>query len=304
MRTMLCLFFVFLLAAPAGAENVTFLFDTSGSMMQNYPPTKSTKLEAAKMAARELLRCVPTTSTVGIRTFAPLRTLVKDGHYTTEYLQGVVMRIPDRGLIFGRMSATGDDVAFEARRHWGHPWDTLLVFTDSPANAGRRLGWTLREISEREPDLNIRIVSFATRPKDAEYLMNVSKSRYVDGYSLLNSAEACGFIRTNTFVPDQGPLLTVYFATGSSRLSRDAKAAIANAAPRLAVGRHVVAGYADVRGRNNPNVNLAARRANAVRRELIRCGVPAENLAVAGAGVATKEPDKALDRVAIVQRLN
>ena len=66
---------------------------------------------------------------------------------------------------------------------------------------------------------------------------------------------------------------------------------------------HVIAGYADMRGKNAANIRLATRRAKAVRKELIRCGVPASSLIVAGGGVSTADADRDLDRKVIIQKL-
>jgi OOP family OmpA-OmpF porin len=80
---------------------------------------------------------------------------------------------------------------------------------------------------------------------------------------------------------------TVYFAWDKSDISSDAAAKIDRAAAAFkgdVPATISVSGYADTSGPSSYNVGLSQRRAEAVRRELIARGVPAENIRIAAYG--------------------
>ncbi len=80
----------------------------------------------------------------------------------------------------------------------------------------------------------------------------------------------------------------VNFATASANLTPAANAKLAEAAKELKQSnvKYEVAGYTDSRGSDKYNMGLSDRRANAVRNDLIKRGVPAANLTARGYGEA------------------
>lgn len=78
----------------------------------------------------------------------------------------------------------------------------------------------------------------------------------------------------------------VNFATASATLTSGAEAKLAAAAKELKQSnvKYEVAGFTDSRGSDSYNMGLSTRRANAVRNDLIKRGVPAANLTARGYG--------------------
>jgi len=88
-------------------------------------------------------------------------------------------------------------------------------------------------------------------------------------------------------VPAPAPKFIVYFETNKSNLTPDARETIARAADniqRQQVTQVNVVGHTDTTGSDAYNQRLSERRAEAVRQELVRDGVPANEIVTVGRG--------------------
>jgi OmpA-OmpF porin, OOP family len=99
--------------------------------------------------------------------------------------------------------------------------------------------------------------------------------------------------------PPPPTTFSVYFDDNSSRLDpggREILRFAANAYKAGAPGAIQVTGYADPAGSVGYNQRLSMRRANVVRAELVRDGVPRNLIVVSGAGETTTGPTPGQDR--------
>jgi outer membrane protein OmpA-like peptidoglycan-associated protein len=87
--------------------------------------------------------------------------------------------------------------------------------------------------------------------------------------------------------PPQPQTFTVFFALNSVALNAEARQTIAQAATAARSGQYTrlnVVGHTDTSGSASHNQGLSERRAAVVRNELLRNGVPSNDIAASGAG--------------------
>ncbi len=146
--------------------------------------------------------------------------------------------------------------------------------------------------------VTIALTPAAFGPAHRQYLACIDRQERVDAGVATRGAVIPG--RTGEPVADadgstwegnlprlpRGPQTEVYFATGSAALTRDALERIREFIRHLEGNPHwgvvLATGYADGRGDSEANQRLARARAQAVRDELIRGGIPEERIEIEG----------------------
>jgi len=117
------------------------------------------------------------------------------------------------------------------------------------------------------------------------------RANFVTAMGLIYApAKASAAPRPEEIAPANDPALyMVFFDFDKSDLSPEARGIVANAAKAIAAGHLAkikIDGYTDTSGTDRYNLNLSARRGEAVRQELVRDGVPPDTISIEGKGEA------------------
>ncbi len=158
--------------APAGdpiyTDNVVIVLDGSGSMKEQMPGTRESKMAAAKQALHEVLATLPETTHVGVLAFsshARQPWLYDLGSQDAVRLRDAIDGLrPDGKTPLGRFLKLGADRLLEQRRkQFGYGSYRLLVVTDGEASDAKLVERYTPSVIARGITLDVIGVDMASR---------------------------------------------------------------------------------------------------------------------------------------------
>ncbi|SHN71141.1 OmpA family protein [Desulfovibrio litoralis] len=294
---MLCVSSVFAQSGQAvrKVDSFTFFVDQSGSMMMTNKEVKLNKTELAKEVLKRVNNRIPDLGYAGgLHTFAPFSEVLTIAPYDKAKMDGAIASLKSNLDIYARFTPMGygiDSFAPVAST-MARPAAIILV-TDGESNQGNDPVAEAQSVYAANPNVCFHIISLADTVKGKQVLDQIAALNActvkVDAKELLTSDAAVDKFVADVFYNYGGKIVlrSVLFNFDSDVITSESAAILDEVAGMLkAQNNHFsIAGHTCNIGSAQYNMGLSIRRADSVKRYLVKQGVSSDKMTTRGYGL-------------------
>ncbi|MCH5276892.1 MAG: OmpA family protein [Desulfovibrionaceae bacterium] len=283
-------------------DSFDFLVDYSGSMMMKSPAVKAPKIDVAKQALTKVNNAIPDLGYMAsLHTFAPASTLLPNAAWNQGAMNQSLASLRDNLAVFGRLTPMGNGLSTLAPEYAAMARPTaVIIASDGLSNRGVDPVAEAAAIYQSQPGLCFHIISVAEAGSEGQATLDKIAALnnctvMVNAVDLLNSQQAVDQFVADVFydtVEEEAIILHgVNFAFDSYALDSKAIGILDEVASILKTRSGVnvtLEGWTDSIGTDAYNKGLSQRRADAVKKYLVKQGVPAQTITTKGMGKSFK----------------
>ena len=291
-------------------DNFVILIDQSGSMFMEHKERKEVKAALVKNMLLSMNQRIPELGyTAAIQGFYPEETLIGPQPYSRYFFEQEIQKLPEKGKIFGNMTALGTEMQALDKVMGGFFGKTsVIVVSDGEANEGVDPYQAAKFLHNEYTNLCFDVISLADSPAGEETLRKISSlgaCTFADGEEMLSKVVAIESFLSKVLymevedvateemkVKEVAPNIIAvgggYFGFNSAAINEAAWTPIANVVIEK-LGHYpgsslTIEGHTDSTGASDYNQYLSERRAQAVRDFFASKGIPSASMTTVGYG--------------------